>query len=64
MSPGSVAANQTPMIIDSMPAGATFEISAKTDFFLLIAGVAALAGAAMWSISGWVSSVLDAKGQM
>jgi len=34
---------------------------AKTDFFLLIAGVATLAGAAMWSVSGLVSSALDAK---
>ena len=37
---------------------------AKTDFFLLIAGVAALAGIAIWCISGWVSSVLDAKTDM
>jgi POT family proton-dependent oligopeptide transporter len=37
---------------------------AKTDFFLLIASVATLAGIAIWCISGWVSSVLDAKTDM
>jgi POT family proton-dependent oligopeptide transporter len=37
---------------------------AKVDFFLLIAGVATLAAAAIWSVSGWVSSVLDAKTEM
>ena len=37
---------------------------AKSDFFLLIAGVAALAGIAIWCISGWLNSMLDAKVEM